>query len=533
MSVAHRLQAPRQDRAIVAEPPLSDAGPLLDANRQTLSSAHLDLLGRSLQDLRAEAQRVTAAAARDYLRQSGEPVPDDAGDSLIVAGHQPELFHPGVWLKNFMLNRLARRHGFTALNLVVDNDTARTPGLRVPARAGVESEWPHATLVPFDRWVGEIPYEERTVRDERLFASFAERAGALLLDWDYRPMLPTFWSIVLEQAKRTDLLGERFAGARRRLERQWGCHNLEVPVSLLCGTEPFAWFAGHLLADLSDFHATYNRCVQEYRHRHGIRSRNHPVPDLIRDGDWLEVPFWGWRSGPRQRGRLLARGAAGRIELRAGGEAWPALSRRRLVEDWLDLERQGYKVRSRALTNTMYCRLFLADLFIHGIGGGKYDELTDEIIRRHYGINPPEYLVLSGTLRLPLTRYPATPEDTHRLAHELRDLRYNPERHLSAAEQAEPAVRELTERRREWLDRRPEHRSGRRDQFRVLRTLTDQLRGHLNGAEERLGKELTLREQQVRGNEVLGRRDYAFCLYPEEPLRAFCTSTVEEQTAGS
>jgi hypothetical protein len=26
--------------------------------------------------------------------------------SLIVGGHQPELFHPGVWLKNFALNEL-------------------------------------------------------------------------------------------------------------------------------------------------------------------------------------------------------------------------------------------------------------------------------------------------------------------------------------------------------------------------------------------------------------------------------------------
>ena len=50
-------------------------------------------------------------------------MPDASADSLLLAGHQPELFHPGVWVKNFALNGLARRHGATPLNLVVDNDT--------------------------------------------------------------------------------------------------------------------------------------------------------------------------------------------------------------------------------------------------------------------------------------------------------------------------------------------------------------------------------------------------------------------------
>ena len=45
----------------------------------------------------------------------------------------------------------------------------------------------------------------------------------------------------------------------------------------------------------------------------------------------------------------------------------------------------GCKVRSRALTTTLFARLLLADLFLHGIGGGKYDELTDELMRRFFG----------------------------------------------------------------------------------------------------------------------------------------------------
>src|SRR5262249_3806976 len=161
-------------------------------------------------------------------------------DSLVVAGHQPELFHPGVWVKNFALAGMARRHGVTAVNLVVDNDTVKSTSLRLPSPATAAVAWPHAVTIPFDRWTGEIPYEERRVLDGDEFAGFAEQAGRVLSGWNYKPLLATFWPEVLRQSQRTQLLGERFASARRAFERRWGCHNLEVTVSDLCRTRTFA-----------------------------------------------------------------------------------------------------------------------------------------------------------------------------------------------------------------------------------------------------------------------------------------------------
>ena len=65
----------------------------------------------------------------------------------------------------------------------------------------------------------------------------------------------------------------------------------------------------------------------------------------------------------------------------------------------------------RALTTTMFSRFLLGDLFIHGIGGAKYDELGDEIARRFFGIEPPGFLTVSMTLWLGLPCDPATPDD--------------------------------------------------------------------------------------------------------------------------
>jgi len=532
--------APIEDGAVAAEPPLPEVGRLLAENRRRLERAP-PLAGQSWTDLQREARRSAVEAAREFFRRRGEPVPEGFGEGLILAGHQPELFHPGVWVKNFALHGLARRHGRTPINLVVDNDSVKTTALRVPTPAAVRSENPHAVLIPFDHGSGEAPWEERPIADRALFDGFGEATAAVVRQWGFEPLLTDFWPLVRQEAERTLLLGECFAAARRELERRWGCHNLELPVSVLCGTAPFAWFAAHLLAELPRFHAVYNDAVREYRRRHGIRSRNHPVPDLAAEGDWLEAPFWGWRAGPLtlpslpadggegrvRRGRLFARTRPDWIELRIGEEMWPALPApvvawspdHATTAAWAERERQGLKVRSRALTNTLYARLFLGDLFIHGIGGGKYDELTDELIQRFYGREPPAFLILSATRLLPLQAPPVGPDDRRRLAHERRDLHWNPQRHLPPGN---GEIKEWTARKQALIAATPQDAAGRRERFLALRAATAELRAPLMKEEQRLRTELTEVDRRLATAAVMRRRDYAFCLYPEALLRPFC-----------
>jgi len=209
-----RLHAPRQDGAVVAEPPLAEAGQLLVNNRRRLAQAAADFLGRPWDELRRQARRSAVAAARDYFRQSAEPTPPWGDTSLVMAGHQPELFHPGVWVKNFALNHFARTQSATPVNLIVDNDTAKATTLRLPSLDG-----PRVVTIAFDRWQSEIPYEERHVLDEDQFAGLPARAGRVTADWGFEPLLPAFWQEAMRHAGRTRLLGERLVAARRTVER--------------------------------------------------------------------------------------------------------------------------------------------------------------------------------------------------------------------------------------------------------------------------------------------------------------------------
>jgi hypothetical protein len=512
-------RAPREDGVVLAVPPLDQAGALAEANADRLRRPDRDLLGRPWPDVQREARAAACAAAARYLAERGEPAPAGNAERLLIAGHQPELFHPGVWVKNFALVGLARRLGATPLNLVVDNDNVKSTALHVPSRTP-DGEVRYRP-VPFDRWAPEVPWEERSIADPNLLDGTGARVQAILDAWQLPSLMPAFWDRVCAARRRGAVLGECFAVARRALERDWGSAPVEVPISRLCDTAPFAWFAGHLLAHLPRFHAAYNAAARSYRVRHGIRSRLHPVPDLTADGDWLEAPLWAWRTSAPRRQRPFARLAPDRVELRVGGEPWASLPRRPepLVEAWQALGTDGKKLRTRALTTTLYARLFLGELFVHGIGGARYDELTDDIIRSFFAVEPPAYLTLSATRLLPLPTPAVSEDDRRRLRRELRDLSWNPQRHLPPGERPLAAAEKHA-----WIERQPADRASRRQRFRWLRALTEEMRPAVGARADELRAALERVERDLKARAVLRRRDYPFCLYPEAVLRPFCTA---------
>src|SRR5262249_24519502 len=158
---------------------------------------------------------------------------------------------------------------------------------------------------------------------------------------------------------------------RRTCERSWDCHNLELPQSAVCRTRAFASFFCYIAQRAPNFWAAHNGALAQYRKANGIRSAGRPIPDLTADGDWLELPFWIWQAPASKRRRLLVRiGSDGSIALRMGqGPVVGKIPRTDLCFQaaFTELEHRGVKIRTRALMTTMFARLFLCDLFIHGL----------------------------------------------------------------------------------------------------------------------------------------------------------------------
>jgi hypothetical protein len=267
MAAHQRFRVPNRNGEVLAVPNFDAIPDLIEENRRRFDCSDVAIGGFPLREFRALAQREALA----QCESPGTVVPGLSSGPLILTGHQPELSHPGVWAKNFVLNGLARRVGGIPLNLIVDNDTLKTTSLRFPVFRKGEPATVHVETLPFDAYTGEVPYEDRQVLDRELFRSFPDRAASLLRNWGYEPLLPHVW-----RDDRT--IGGAFIAARRSCERAWGCHNRELAVSRLSQTQAFGRFARHILSDVSRFRAIYNAAIQSYRRANHIRSQSHPAP---------------------------------------------------------------------------------------------------------------------------------------------------------------------------------------------------------------------------------------------------------------
>jgi hypothetical protein len=507
---------------------------LIGRNVQLRGKNDYDLQGRSLSRLSAQAReellrdaRRWTAAYRD-LASAGSQRPE----LIFLAGHQPHLFHPGVWLKNFALGALARRHGAAAVNLIIDSDTVKSTQLRVP---GGTVGRPQVELIAFDRPEPTIPYEERQIVDREAFVAFARRVAERMLPLVGDPLIETFWPLVVQRMDRTDNLvpgnlGGCVAQGRHQLEGQWGLETLEVPQSSVCATASFCWLAAHLLAQLPRFREVYNDAVEEYRRVHRIRNAAQPVPNLGVEGDWLEAPLWIWTAESPQRRRLFARRRGGEIVLgdrdavEIGLPLKPDGDGSAAVERLLELGRRGVKIRSRALITTLWARLALGDLFLHGIGGAKYDQVTDLLFERFFGLSPPGLMVLSATLQLPVPRRRVTAEDLRAIRQQLRQLQYHPERyldgsHIASTRGGDDPAKLIAEKAR-WVQR-PTTVQNARVRCRAIRRINAALQPWLWQRRQQLLELETETVRALQAEAVLAWREYGFCLFPEKTFREF------------
>ena len=537
------LRAPQGDGEALIEPSAKTALAVIEANQHlddTVLSDHFApwLDQKKIGALRFIEKSALLGEAWEYTSAYRDiDLPGvDPESKIVLSGHQPELFHPGVWLKNFALDRIARENEWTVpINLVIDNDVALHTSIRVPTGSRAH---PHIESVAIDAPYDHCAYEERPIVSPEIVRELPRRLRKLSTPqvWLSRSesLLADSWSRCLELSPKGAAdrpLGETIARARHRLEGELGLQTLELPLSRVTQTYTFRAFSLCLIHHISRFREIYNRSLAEYRVVNKIRSSSHPVPALATDGNWLEAPYWIWTKDNPQRRRLFVscgRSPDGRtvlsltdlhqvqdISLLISADGSGA------VEQWQYLEETcGIKIRPRALITTMYARLFLSDLFIHGIGGAKYDELTDAIIRRFFGIEPPQYMTVTGTVRLPIPRPDVSAADVRNVKQRIREIRFHPEKFVN---DASPAIRtaavEFAAKKADLLRQHQfQFRGASPEQFRALDDLNRQLSVLLADVEIRLRDEWKATERDCETNRLLGSREFSFVLHPADTL---------------
>ena len=527
-----RLRAPKRDGQTLDLPAGSEVAALLSDNLarrqsddQSSNSASNDFPLKDLQTrARAEAIELAVNWSNQYLPVEARVDANSlqASAPIIFGGHQPTLFHPGVWYKNFRLHQIAQASGGTAINMVVDNDLSGAASIKFPQKSKSRAS---IGLVAFDAPGLDVPFEMQNIVDQKVFESFGKKSADSIAPLVSDPIVKHLWPEVvkaekmLAQSHRASTTGHAIAAGRHLLEHAHGLRTLEVPISRLAGSSSFAEFSAYLIENLSELSDAYNQAVIGYRAKHGIRSSAHPVPELSRTEEsgteWLEAPFWIWTDQSPLRKPMFVRQIGNDLEISNSEVALAKISLP-TWSHWLVAQNQqiqatgkGIFIRPRALITTMFARLLASDLFVHGIGGAKYDQLTDQIILSFFGVDPPRFVTATGSWRLP-TGFPEVyPADITSRKEALRKMRFHPEMFISTADEN---TTRLIESKHSAIAGRSEQSP--LERHRAIESANLELQGLLEPERTAIENEIDSLSEKIRDSQILNSREFSFALHP-------------------
>ncbi len=518
--VQPRPTTPAGHGELVEQPAFDAWAALVAHNRELTAGWDFELGGLSAAEMRALARREALESASAFSGRLGVSLrAPGAPDAPIVAtGHQPELYHPGVWVKDFLLQRLAEQTGATAFDLVVDSDGFDSVALSSPClRPGVSRCRAYLALGAQDGCYASTPVPAASEIDDFCRAA-AENLSTLSAPAVARHF-DAFCTELRSAANDAENLAELVTFARRRFESSAGTDYLELPVTEVARTEAYRRFVAGVALDARRFAQAYNEELAQYRAVHKTRSAAQPFPDLEIGGELIELPFWAIRAGHRTSVSVRAL-ADGGVEMLAGSEPFVSLPADHAAAADALLA-ADVVVAPKAVALTLFTRVFACDLFIHGVGGGRYDRVTDGLVRRYLGVEPPAFAVASLTVYLPLGAHLVTDEEVAEAKDRLNRLEHNPDALLAEVDFDEPAEQSkaaaLAEEKARLVMQIATPDADKKALGLRIREVNAELSSLLAPLKDHYAAELAALESQREANEILTDRTYPFCFWsPEE-----------------
>ena len=122
---------------------------------------------------------------------------------------------------------------------------------------------------------------------------------------------------------------------------------------------------------------------------------------------------------------------------------------------------------------------------------------------------------------LPVEPFPVSSRDIALARSGLRDLRYNPDRHLDAHTEQEPNVRTLVEQKQHLIRQAGSGSPDGPHRFEQFRSISRSLQPWVAERTSRLRQHIDHLTQLTQYNQVLTDREYTFWVHPEERLHGF------------
>jgi len=425
------------------------------------------------------------------------------------------------------------------LNIILDNDICKDLNLSLPVLSSNGNLKLEKVNFLSSALTANLPFEEYPCPSLELITKFTQDiiCKLKLLESENKDILNNFkiFTRCLENSSRfcnqkykRGNLGEFLGFARRLYEKEIEPAYLEIPFSQICSSDEFLSFFLEITKNIKPFSKIYNNKLDEYRKLFKIRTQTIPSPNLLIKKNLTEVPFWIWKDGDRRRKIFILReeeknylynDSYGKIFLIEKDDVKSLFSLKTLLKEW------GLKIRPKALLLTLYNRLFISDLFIHGLGGAKYDLVTDEIIREFFKVEPPHFLVISCTLYLDFKSSPGSSGfKISTLKKKIRDLEFNPERYvdeLPLTKKERNQIGELVEKKTELIKkiRGVLTSTEKRKISEEIKAINNFIVEKIIPLRYELNKKIEKEEKKMKQSKVYTFREFPYCFFSAKTLR--------------
>jgi len=539
------FKVPQKNKQIFLSPSGDKISSLLEENKKIFSQYSFKILNQPFMEVRENSRKGVVKEALKFSKKIdpdiGEKI-NPAYQYIIQSGHQPVFFHPGIWIKNIFLNELLKSPLLDkplGLNIILDNDICRGLNFSLPALSSGGNLKLEEVNFLSPAFTPNLPFEEYPCPSLKLVTKFTRDiiCKLKLLESENRDILNNFknFSRCLENSSRfcnrnfkKANLGEFVSLARRFYEKEIEPAYLEIPFSKICDSDGFLSFFLEIIKNIKSFSEIYNIKLDEYRKLFKIRNQAHPSPNLIIKKNLIEAPFWIWKEGDQRRKVFILREEEGNYlyndsygkTFHIEKDSLKSLSSLKTF-----LKEKKLKIRPKALLLTLYNRLFISDLFVHGLGGAKYDLVTDEIIREFFKVEPPHFLVASCTLHLNFKSSPeASDFKISALTKKIRDLEFNPQRYideLSLTKKEKNQIGELAEKKTKLIKKIKGVSSPieKRKISEEIKDINNLVREKIKPLKCELNKKLAEEEKKMKQAKVYTFREFPYCFFSAKELR--------------
>lgn len=472
---------------------------------------------KSRQDLLRMAQKETQ-------RITGKSSVSISSDNIISTGHQAVWRHCGILAKDIAMCKLSQTTGGYNLHLVLDHDICDT-AINLPKQDTL-SVWT-VNKLEIESKQQAVPLEFRPLPHKSHIQSFITS----IVQMCSNQFCNTIWHTICksEIVERLENIADLITYLQSILSDALGLSNIMyLPVSKLSQSDVFLDFVITLMLDAKTLTCEYNNGVKARIRGNSIHSRASLRPlEIDNDEDLMELPFWlvsmdGQRSSLWIRQRKHDNILIGTATVELGIiDSSCTCSKRDQLKKLLRLK--NYRLRPKAVSLTLFIRLFLSDWFVHGVGGTNYAPITDHLIKKIYKIKPPEYGVATCTVTMS-----AADRDIHidsnvsRLRHKLHHAKYNPEAYMDESTRQQESIASIINKKKELIavaNNRSSLPSDRKAAWHSILKINKELSIHVKESNNNLKKKIAEIQRLQQSQKVYRNREYFFGLFPEEILK--------------